>query len=488
MKNLLILFSLFTALYTFPQSFELTVSTKRNEAFYYTFENSDSEYISLGGISKGIDNWIYANGLIVKYDNFGNILNYKEFTKEDTTLGFSYGLQKGNGNYFLIGVMIDSIESKRYKTYVCEITPDFEIIWEKIYEMQEKYLKQQYTTFLFTPDSNILITSVTDTSYYSYNHMLYSMSIDINGDLNFLKFYDQWTGLPYSYITLNQDSTEIYLFGEFSRPPYTQYTEFIRFDLEMNILGYIGVIDYDHFITGPEAAKNMPDGNLILANRTSMEPNTLDDLYIKIMDQDFNTLKDTILLYPETAYLATFQGLDFIDPDKIWVTTFYPTFMSLPGQEVFRVHIFDSNLHLKGVKEYGGDTHYWLQNTFVTSDGGCLVTGYRKNDNKGSYNNDAYVIKVMPEDILTNAEETTIDFDKDIIVFPNPFTSEIKVQTLRKSLTFNLFDVKGKQILSTELYSLPNSTIQTGILPAGFYYYAIKDNDLIIQTGKLIRK
>ena len=181
------------------------------------------------------------------------------------------------------------------------------------------------------------------------------------------------------------------------------------------------------------------------------------------------------------------KGLGYIDPNTIWIARFDGTLTNVTGTEVFRFYIFDSNLNLKGVKEYGGTTRYWFYDLLVTSDGGCLLTGMVP-DYEGSWNHDAYVIKVMPEDILTFAEETPFDFDRDVLVFPNPFSTEINVQTVRENLTFNIFDVAGKLVLSKKIDQIPNYTLSTGNINPGFYFYTVSDNGRVIQTGKLIKQ
>ena len=185
--------------------------------------------------------------------------------------------------------------------------------------------------------------------------------------------------------------------------------------------------------------------------------------------------------------MAVYNGLEFIDNNNIWIPTYVDIPTNLPGAELFRFHIFDTNLNLKGVKEYGGDKHYCLFNTLVTSDGGCLLTGMVP-DYEGSWNHDAYVIKVMPEDVLTFAEETPFDFDRDVIVFPNPFLTEINIQTVRKNLTFNMFDIIGNLILSKEIDHIPNYTLSTGNINSGFYFYTIHYRNRTIQSGKLIKE
>ena len=94
----------------------------------------------------------------------------------------------------------------------------------------------------------------------------------------------------------------------------------------------------------------------------------------------------------------------------------------------------------------------------------------------------------MPDDIITQAEETPFAFDKDVFVFPNPFSTEINIQTVRKGLSFNLYNVSGHCILSSEIIYNNNNTLSTGNLNPGSYFYNIQYENHIIQSGKIIKE
>jgi hypothetical protein len=284
----------------------------------------------------------------------------------------------------------------------------------------------------------------------------------------------------------NSDSTAIYFFCDFTAG-FSVYYDFIEMDLDLNITNSISVIDWEHLSSSPASVKLLPYSNYIQANKAFMEPGATQDLYVKIMDENFNTLQDTLILYPEYNNIPSYEGMGFIDPDQIWISTFEPAFNSTPGTEIFRFHIFDSNLNLTGMKVYGGDHRYWFNNLFVASDGGCLLTGTIP-DYNGSFNDNGYIIKVMPNDIITNAEETLISSDRDVMVYPNPFSNEIRFQMVRKNLTFDLYDLTGKKVLSNGIDDNTKSKILTGHLNHGIYFYTIHDYSQIIQSGKLIKK
>ncbi|MCD4695873.1 MAG: T9SS type A sorting domain-containing protein [Bacteroidales bacterium] len=469
------------------ETFELNYNSSNNEFLHYTFQNSVGNYISLGGkqLEFGPEP---VSPVIINIDLTGEIIDESVIVKEDSSYSFRYGLEKANGNYLIIGTLSDSVSPYDFNvTYICEMTPQLDIVWEKMHEIPEPYNNHLLINFLIDPDSNIIIQCRADSSQYGYNDLLMTMVLGMDGDQLDLNFYTGWKDYgSYSDIIFNYDSTAIYLIGDYVRPQ-SSLNEWIEMDMNLNIVNYTSVIDDEHYISTPLSAKMNPYGNIVMANRADMEPGANQDLYVKVMDTLFNTIHDTLLFYPENTYLAVNKGLGFTDPDNIWVTTFEGIPPGITGTEVFRFHIFDSELNLKGMKEYGGDTRYWFFDMIVTSDGGCLLTG-AVSDNDGSYNANGYIIKVMPDDIITHAEETPFAFDKDVFVFPNPFSTEINIQTVRKGLSFNLYNVSGHCILSSEIIYNNNNTLSTGNLKPGSYFYNIQYENHIIQSGKIIKE
>jgi len=469
------------------ESFELIYGSEKNEFLYYTFQNSTGNYISLGGkqIEFGPEP---VSPIILEINSNGDINNEISIVKVDSTYTYRYGFEKSNGNYLLFGTLSDLVSPYDYNiTYVCEMTPGLGLVWEKMYQIPEPYHDHKLINFLMDADSNTIIQGKADSSLYEYDDLLMTIVIDVNGNLLDFNFYEGWKDYGvYNEMIFNYDTTAIEFFGTYVRP-VSYVNDWIEMDLNLEITQFISTIDEDHDIIDPVAVQKMAPDKLVMANVAIMEPGAYLDLYVKIMDTNLITLKDTLLLYPERTSLTGKNGLGFIGPNNIWVATFEDWTTNFMGTEVFRFHLFDSELNLKAMKEYGGDRRYWFFNMLVTSDGGCLLTGVIP-DYEGSWNNDAYVIKVMPEDIITFAEETPFTNDKDVMVFPNPFSTEIKVQTARKNLVFNLTDIAGTKILSKEIDNIPDQTLITDMLSRGAYFYTIQYENRIIQSGKLIKE
>jgi len=471
----------------FPQeSFEFIQSSIQNEFLCYTFEDDIGNYIAIGGKNRnyGPDS---VSALIMKIDLYGNIINEKTFSKPDTSYEFNYGLQKTNGNYFILGTLTDTVSKYDDNiTYVCELDQDLNLVWEKTHTIPDPYNHHSLLNFLIDPDSNLLIQGKVDSSMYSYNNLLYISRINLEGDLLEFKLYESWKDVgSYGAFLYNYDSTGYILMSSFATGTAGFLKEWVELDLNLNITNQVSVIDPDHYISTPLSAKWLSSGNLIVADRANTEPAN-QDLYVKIMDPDLNMLRDTLIFYDESVYIPVNNGLDFTDENNIWIATFEGIPTSFPGSEVFRIHIFDSDLNLKGLKVFGGAMRYWFYDLMATSDGGCLMTGMIP-DYNGAANHDGYILKVMPQDILTNAEETPLENDMDVFVYPNPFRDELKTETMRLGLALNLFDSRGNLVLDEFISDLPNETFKTARLSPGFYYYQITDNFRIIQNGKLVK-
>ncbi|MEZ5197830.1 MAG: hypothetical protein R2764_16015 [Bacteroidales bacterium] len=360
----------------------------------------------------------------------GNVINEVYQTKPDTSFSYWYGFEKENGNYFIVGTLSDSVSYYDENViYVCELTNSFNLVWEKFHLFPSPYRDCKIIHHLILPDNTVLIEGKADSSQYSFNDLLFTVLLDQDGSLLDFNFYEHWKEYGvYSDMIFNQDTTAIQFFGSFAYLSIGIVATYFEMDLDLNIINSSikSELPNGDYINSPFSIAWLPSGNLISSDR--WVDYGVGDLGLKmtLMDEELNVLQTHTIEYGGFCYTPVYDGLGYVDPDNIWVTTFRGASTSWPGIELLHLHIFDSNLNLKGVKEYG-DTRYWLWNQVVTSDGGCLVTGMIP-DCEGCDNHDGYILKVMPKDVITKIPEISDSLQNNISVYPNPFNESITIK------------------------------------------------------------
>jgi len=466
-------------------SFEIIWGTEKAEGFYNAFEVEDNNYIILGSQNSnyGADS---SKPLMVKFDSYGRFIKSKVFDKTDTTGILHYGFQKPDGNFLIIGTLSDPLTPKDHNiTWICTIDQDFNLVWEKFYLIPEPYHSHSIENYLLTGDNKIIMQGRADSSLYAWNNSLFLCMTNMQGNMLEFEMYENWKDLGHGELLYKPDSSGFFLIGNMVE--YSFPRDWIEYDNDLNLINS-GVMENSlGFFYNPITIARLENGNLFCANRSSgIQIPSTQDLEIRIMDSDFSLLKDTVLFFEEYVSLPDHKGMDFTDENNIWVGAFVRTPPSFPGVENIWVHIFEADGNLKGVKEYGGDNRFWLYHLMATSDGGCLVTG-KVPDYNGADNNNGYLLKVMPEDIITDIQAPNTKNNIAPSVYPNPFNSEITVEVDEKGASFTLYNSMSNRVISEQFCSANKETINTIQLYSGIYFFTIQINDRIIETGKLVK-
>lgn len=464
-------------------SFETVISPEEEILLPFPIEN-ENDYVLFGASGIVAD----MNPTVVRMSKSGEIINEKIFYKQDTSAYFYHSFKKSNGNYFVIGQMSDSVTPKKEDfTYLCELTPDLHIVWEKYYRLPfvSIYSNHDIKNFMLIPDSTIIINGAIDTLQYSLTRMLFLAKYNLHGEQLLFKSYDWWTEHSIgggSTLILTSDCTGFFLIGNLD----LNYSpkDWIRFDFDLNIQSYGEMENQLSYFQTPSTTKRLSNGNFIICGCT-FGMGATHDTELRIMDEDFNLIRDTLLVHDEYVYTPDFQGIDFIDENNIWLSTFEDTPTIFTGDEVYRIFILDSELQVKGMKVFGGKTRYWFRNLLATSDGGCLITG-RIPKYEGAMTVDSYVVKVMTDDILTSVQETEM-LQNQPLVYPNPFGDYLHIKNKTPGFDHTICDQTGRTVVSgstSECYVILN----TSILKPGIYFYMISNGGRIIENGKIIKQ
>lgn len=486
MKNILLIILIVFSSVALSQHNVFILDSDSSEWGTCSFESSPGKYISLGRIgNKNLDE-MQNGGLLIEFDDF-SINRSKSYFKQDTSFYFYKGFQKENGNYFLYGSLSDSIWEHDYHNflYLCEIAPDFQMVWEKTYPVPEGY-RIHLGNYLIDQSNCVVIFSSLLIIPYSNEH-LYLNKFDQEGNLIATTFEPDYAASPYNDIILKPDGSGYFVIGGLTINNVRKNT--FEVDTSLNIVNAGGCLGGNNWLGYPCSAKYLPDGGLFIVNSESQEtPGAYNDLEVRITDEQFNTVKDTVIIDPDNVYTPVNEGVDYVYDDLIWTCTFnyYPPFWS--GTEIFKVYLFDKEMNLKGLKVFGGDSRWWLIDVTATSDGGCIFTGIiREEGGTTSFDNDLYILKVMPEDVITNIPDLDIAYSEKIETFPNPVKDKFHVKGVNSNMKLTITSPDGKRLLTKDLIAYTENIINTSSLNSGIYFYTIMKDNQTIKTGKLIK-
>lgn len=466
-------------------SFELTHGVpEMNDGTGFTLEK-DGYYYSFGNRTNHITNTQVP--LVLKISADGLLIQESSFFKQDTMYGFHYAHPKPNGNFLVLGYLKHYQDSRHNIIYACELTSNLEIVWERMdaIPFDSPYSGIEMENTLITPDGLILLQGKFTLEQYGSSNFVFFTKYDLNGNqVDFVSYQNCVDHNNGSTLFYDVDSTAFFLIGILTHD--IAYRSYIKFDLDLIVIESGEFENNTSFLFDPISAVRLSSGNAILANRsTEITGSDYSDLEMRLYDENYNLLKDTIINHDERVSIPSYRGLDYVNEDNIWVATFERMWATgIMGSEVFRLFVFDKQLKLKGRKVFGGDTRYWFWDLLATSDGGCILTG-NVPEYEGSDFADSYFIKIMPDDILTEVSE--YKFNKKTLVFPLPANDVLNIKNLKKDSELIIYDLVGKQLVSYKLNKGDN-IVKLDLIKSGTYIGVISQDGSVFEIHKIMKK
>ncbi|MEZ5197836.1 MAG: hypothetical protein R2764_16045 [Bacteroidales bacterium] len=440
MKNLLFIV-LFIPLVSLSQvGFEYILEDTIDSKCYSSFMDDQGYIVSLGTIYNPTSDLYDA--LILKYQDSSDVLE-KKFNPGGMNCGFWFGSQKENGNYFLIGLTWEPY----FSLYFAEVDQELELVQETYYQVQFDYHWINVQESFEDENNTIILTGALYNEIYQQLGMFVTR-VNKNGEvLKTTIITDLYCNSGIEFIK-KLDGSGYYLIG-------TSQEDIIIFDNDLD------VVDYQFYPVGsvfntPLALRWLPDGNIMVANMINQGvPGAYYDIRLRIVDEGFNTIKDTTFFDEGKNWPADLSSLDYIDPDNIWVVSQEKSWKSSKDEwEHARVYIVDSELNVKGAKYFAGELEVYLFSTKVLEDGSCIITGMVPKAGKPTDYN-AYIRKIMLDDVLTAAEETVAEDDSDVLLYPVPFEKRLNIETYRKNLSLSIFNENGICIIEKQALQIP---------------------------------
>jgi hypothetical protein len=103
----------------------------------------------------------------------------------------------------------------------------------------------------------------------------------------------------------------------------------------------------------------------------------------------------------------------------------------------------------------------------------------------------AAITTIMPAVCVATAVTTLQVVNTAVTIAPNPLSSNttIVINNDSKEINYNLkiYNVLGKEVMNTSL-TARTTLLDTKELTTGIYFYKVMNNDMVIQSGKLISK
>lgn len=456
------------------ESFSYIAGTEKYDSGYSLFESAEYYYMVGSGNS---EHKLYG-AVVCRFSN-GEDLIEREISKQDTLCNLFFGTDVNNGNILLIG-RID-VDEMHY-LYTCVMSEDLEIVTERYFDVLPESF-DWLSLFDISVDENgevVIIGHMDDHLPGTLNGLLI-FRVDQEGNLlDFNSYVSVWYDSRYGSDLLRKADGSGYYYFKAASMNILEFNNALDLVDSSNWLG-----NYPYSLGSTVTAKYLPDGNFAFVDVVSISPYFY-DMRTMIFTPEFEHVKDSIFVKEGRQRPATLKGMDYTDPNQIWVLLHNDN-TTQTGTEYYEILLLDSQLNITESKVFGGDSDYSFTYLLATSDGGCLVTGSIRQE-YGTDLTDIFILKVMPEDIITELPDISLINQKVVEVYPNPFRENIFTKTDTEGMVFSLFDLKGEVVLQYPIPAHQQGMLNTVCVEHGVFVYCIADEEgRTIQSGKLIK-
>ncbi|OQX76700.1 MAG: hypothetical protein B6D61_08400 [Bacteroidetes bacterium 4484_249] len=472
----------FTALA--QQGFQINIATEEDEVFWNVAEDYNNSYIFAGYIRHPEPQVPEFSAYIAKISQQGDTILQKILITDTVNLILYQVIALENGNYLFVGKSGD-LNSNDFQNFFTLLTDGlFNVLKTDQVQIPGIYKSIHFKQF-YVEDSN--------GQFVIGGKLLYDI---IHGDLFLCRIDSEGTILDFKNFIFTGHNPDVFgIFKSVNTEMYSVFgagfyayapIEILEIDLsfiirEHHILN--NFVDIDQFRT----IKQFDDNSYLLGGeKTTMEPYD-SNLELMVFDTNQNIYsqinlgRDTVWEYP-----AWQRCLDFIDKDNIYVSGFRGGAWWYTYQDYVQIWLLDEDLNIKASKFFGGDANYQVHSISATSDGGCIIAAIRHEDTQGD-ERDIFILKIFEDDLITSAEETPYAHDYDAIIYPNPGSGYLTIETCKRDLQFNLYNATGYPVIQKNNIATTRININTQHILKGVYYYSLTKGNQIIQTGKWIK-
>jgi hypothetical protein len=447
----------------------LSVRMDNNGDFVATCIRDSADYNFKGGVVK-----------------FNDALQYEYYEPQNDTAYFEFkDLIVTDDNNYLIAATIGKnigLWKHNHTIYLVLLNENLELIAENFYELPEEndnpYLRLMQNTdgriyltidepsnFLkgtleVSPNAEIL----KDKMYFGMGHPTLNPFPKSDGGLYLLR----GNPVPWAFCGITEVDTCL------------NYGTTYLFPMEVN-----GIM-YDMGTRG--SCKWLNDTTYLLCSEGSLETETV-DLHIYKINNHHEFLMEPLMIGHEyyDDIVPNYQSISWTDPQRIYVVGSMQPSMNF--KSTYYVAIINEDLELLGYKICGGDKNTWISGIIATPDGGCVMVGSQRDYHAGNpLDGEGYIARFHPDEIITSAAETTNPYDSDYMLFPNPGSDQLNIQTARKGVKIEMFDQTGRMVVQQKLNDEFRNHISIDNLPAGLHHCRLTDKQGYVENKKWIKQ
>jgi hypothetical protein len=420
---------------------------------------------------------IYAAN-IMKLDAYGNLIHQNILRYNGNSSGLTSIIQLSENRFVLSGA---TYPGPAGNLWICTIDSSLNVIAQKSYILGTYSL--HFNKMKLDHQNNILVFGIIDSLSIPYSFIF---KLTPNMDSIAYRIYNEHWSEEQDLIERSDHKGYYFLVNGFVS---TGSGKILSLDTAFNIekiteltegIGYHGTLklmDSTHIIVCGERA---PTGNM---NKMSIG--------VQLYDTNFNLIHYSFYGKTDTVELpALVKSLDFIDPSSVFIggTYYWQLYTFETVDNWYMLNNIDASFNLKWEKLYGGDGYYWLYGILATRDGGCLMYGtFWDYHNNPDYTRYIRLIKVSKDGLLSDKNGNPGDKAMEVILYPNPGTDRIIVESALKNLMVSFFDVTGNCVVKKSIQSMVES-LDVSELSSGIYFYRFTCGDKVIDSGKWIKE
>ncbi|NCA78078.1 MAG: T9SS type A sorting domain-containing protein [Alphaproteobacteria bacterium] len=420
---------------------------------------------------------------VLKFSSDGDTLT-RHYTFSDTLINFNNIFKYKNEGYLLSGNANKHNQDTNI-SFIMRIDNLLNPLWVKWYSYESKSGFSIKRLFDFDDEQMVLVGELSGSPLQG-SHPFF-LRLDEQGNLIDSSMY-HGSNVGRRDILLSPDSNYFWYISGSGLDPLGWSGRNV-FDMDFN---YVGgeIIAAGGDLHDPTALWHQDNKFLVGFNtRRPGVPYQDDELKIIQLDTSLNVTGSNYFGTPDTLDRGCYSGstIDFRHPDSIYFAGFknnniwppHPTTVSwiMVGQT-------DSLLQARFVHYIGGDTYYQPYYIVATSDGGCFVCAGKWSPEKYVY--DLVFLKLNNEGLIVGDHPPGIAV-KRALVYPNPATDMLKVETALRNASLNIYDINGMLKNSCDLNG-KSTTIDLKRFAPGTYIYTITNNDGQVENGKFIKQ